>query len=40
MTTIAIARMRPRPWSESWKACAVPWKVAVIVAGMVAAPWI
>ena len=26
MTTIAISRIRPRPCSESWNACAVPWK--------------
>ena len=33
MTTIAISRMRPRPCSESWNACAAPWNVVDIVPG-------
>src|SRR5438552_18458003 len=37
MTTIAITRINPSPCSESWNACAVPWKLVVTVEGSVAA---
>ena len=37
MTTIAMIRISPRPFSESWNACAVPWNVVEIADGSVAA---
>ena len=33
MTKIASSRTQPRPRSESWNACAVPWKLADTVLG-------
>ena len=32
-----MIRIRPSPRSESWNACAVPWKFVAIVDGSVAA---
>src|SRR2546427_7201595 len=37
MTTMAMARISPRPCSESWNACAAPWKLVAIVDGKVCA---
>ena len=34
-----MSRSTPRPLSEAWKACAVPWKLVVTVAGMPSSRW-
>src|SRR4030066_2372822 len=36
MTRMAITGRIPIPWSDAWKAWAVPWKLVVIDAGSVA----
>src|SRR3970282_2295155 len=36
MTRMAITSRIPIPWSDAWKAWAVPWKLVVIDAGSVA----